>query len=469
MMVKYTLEQMKMPSATRTRWRIPLAGFLLALMGGFSYAWGVLVVPLMERFGWTKTETTLPFTAFMVVFALVMVPAGRLQDRLGPKIVSSVGAVLFLVAYGLAAMVGYFPHAWWLVVTYGLIGGTACGLTYACVAPPTRKWFPDKPGLAVSTAVMGFGLAALAVAPIKSEYLLHVHGIEGTFLIIGGLTLVVSLWASRMMENPPEGWTPPNWIPARMPTSTTLAELDLTPREVVGTRLFWMIWVTLGSVTSGGFVAIGLIPAYGLTIGLTSTDAALAISIFAAFNGFGRPVAGFLADHYGTFRVMLATYVIQAVTLLAFPVFAVTLPGLYLASALLGWGFAVTLGLFPVITSNCYGVKHLGANYGLVFTAFGVGALTQALGSWIFDVTGSYTPAFIAAGILAGLGLTFCALMNARHTGRNGQAKLAATVRSCQQSQVQDTVDNDDGYQHAPQNHADNTIRRASSAGRHPR
>lgn len=404
------LEPLKMPAPT-ARWRIVLAGFLLALMGGFSYAWGVLVLPLMERFEWSKAEATLPFTAFMVVFALVMVPAGRLQDQWGPRIVSAAGAVLFLVAYGLAAMVGYFPYAWWLIVTYGLLGGAACGLTYACVAPPARKWFPDQPGLAVSVAVMGFGLAALVVAPVKSEYLLYVHGIEGTFLLIGGLTLVVSLWAAWMMENPPEGWTPTGWQPARTATEIRQAKPDLTPREVIRTSLFWMIWLTLGSVISGGLMAIGLIPAYGSSIGLASAEAALALSVFAGFNGFGRPVAGFLADRYGVLRVMIATYVIQAAILLVFPVFAVTLPALYLASALLGWGFAVTLGLFPVLTSACFGVKHLGVNYGLVFTAFGLGALAPVLGSWIFGVTGSYAPAFAGAGVLAGVGLVFCVLI----------------------------------------------------------
>lgn len=436
MTIRYFLEQLRMP-ATRARWRIPLAGFLLALMGGFSYAWGVLVLPMMERFGWTKAEATLPFTAFLIVFALVMVPAGRMQDRWGPRRVSVVGAVLFFVAYGLAALVGYFPHAWWLVITYGLIGGTACGLTYACIAPPARKWFPDKPGLAVATAVMGFGLAALAVAPIKSEYLLPVHGIETTFLLIGGLTLVVSLWAARMLENPPEGWTPPGWAPTR-PTKTTLAEQDLTPREMMRTSLFWMIWLTLGMVISGGLIAIGLIPAYGRSIGLASTEAALAVSIFAAFNGFGRPVAGFLADRYGVMRVMMATYLIQTATLLVFPVFAVTLPTLYLASALLGWGFAVTLGLFPVLTSTCFGVKHLGVNYGLVFTSFGLGALAPVLGSWIFGISGSYAPAFITAGVQAGLGLGLCVIMNTQHTDRNDQAKLATALHSRRESHSRD-------------------------------
>ncbi len=186
-------------------------------------------------------------------------------------------------------------------------------------------------------------------------------------------------------------------------------------REMLGAPLFWMIWLTLGLVVSGGLMAIGLIPAYGLSVGRTSWEAALAISIFAAFNGFGRPAAGFLADRLGIMRVMIATYCLQAAVLLVFPVFAVTLPALYLASALLGWGFAVTLGLFPVLTAACFGVKHLGVNYGLVFTAFGLGAFAPFLGSWMFGLTGSYAPAFIAAGVLAAVGVILCVVMKRQY------------------------------------------------------
>jgi OFA family oxalate/formate antiporter-like MFS transporter len=395
------------------RQRIVLAGFLLSLMGGFSYAWGVLVLPMMDRFGWSKWEATLPFSVFMVVFALAMLPAGRLQDRWGPRAASAAGAALFLAAYALAALVGFVPHPWWLMVSYGLVGGTACALTYASVAPPARKWFPDKPALAVSTAVMGFGLAALIVSPIKSEYLLVIHGIEGTFLIVGGLTFVVSMLASRMTGNPPAGWSPPGWTPP--PGAGRAADgPDLAPGEVWRTRRFWMIWLAFGALSSGGLMAIALLPAYGRSIGLTTAEAALAISVFAAFNGFGRPLGGALADRFGVLPVMAATYAVQTLVLLTFPVTAVSLTALFASAAVLGWGFAVTLGLFPVLTSDSFGVTHLGATYGLVFTAFGAGAIAPILGAWVFDVTGSHAPAFVVAGIQAGLGLALCLLMLAQ-------------------------------------------------------
>lgn len=385
-----------------TRWSIPFAGFLLALMGGISYAWGVFVVPMKEQFGWTTTEATLPLSAFMVTFALMMVPAGMIQDKIGPRKVSLLGAALFLIAYTLASLVGFFPYAWWLVLSYGVLGGIACGLTYSCVAPPARKWFPDKPGLAIAYAVMGFGLAAVIFAPLKANYLIPEYGIGGTFLIIGILIATVSSFASWLMVNPPKDWLP---VGANKKTKTLLAAKNATPGEVIRSSKFIILWLIFMCVSAGGLMVIGLIPTYGVEIlGLTKIEAAFAISIFAAINGFGRPLAGYLSDKFGVLWVLIVTYTMQAATYLLFPLLVTTLPMLYLGSALLGWGYAVTLALFPTLTSAYFGTKNMGVNYGLVFTAFGVGALSPVVSSLIYDSTKSYTFIFILVGLLAVIG-----------------------------------------------------------------
>jgi len=397
------------------RWSIPGAGFLLALMGGVSYAWGAFVVPLGHLYGWSTAEATLPFTVFMVVFALGMVPAGRFQDRHGPRPVAAAGAGVFLVAYALAALVGRIAHPLWLVATYGVLGGFGCALTYACLAPPARKWFPDRPGLAISTAVAGFGLAAVVFAPLKADRLIPMWGVEGTLLFLGIMVSAVSLGAAWFIRNPPPGWKPPPGKPSARGSSRP-ASADQTPEDLLRSRLFYLIWGTFALVIFGGLLAIGLITPYGkLTLGLSPGRAAWAMSLFALVNGLGRPLAGYLGDKFGSVRVMIATYILQAVVFLVFPVFAVTMPNLYMSSALLGWGFAVTLALFPAVTALCFGVKHLGVNYGFVFTAFGVGALGPVMGSWLYDVTGSYTPAFLLAGGLTGLGLALAVALKVKY------------------------------------------------------
>ena len=400
-----------------TRWKIPFAGFLLALMGGFSYAWGVFIVPMEERFGWTKVEANLPFTFFVLIFAFSMIPAGRLQDKIGPRRVSTFGAILFFIAYGLAALVDRFPYPWWLVVTYSFIGGIACALTYSCVAPTARKWFPDKPGLAISFGVSGFGLAALVLAPFKAEYLIPTHGIEGTFFIIAIITSLVSLFAAWLIKNPPAGWTPPDWKSDNKTEKTIMIMQESTPKEMLMNPIFIIMWLAMALVCAGGLICIGLIPSYGKSIvNLTPVKAALAMSIFAGFNGLGRPVAGLFGDRFGVVQVMIVTYIIQTMTFLVFPIFAVTLPTFYIASALLGWGYAVTLALFPALTSICFGTKHLGVNYGIIITAFGIGGLAPAAGSWLFDITGSYASTFISAGIMAGISVFLCVVLKKKYS-----------------------------------------------------
>lgn len=389
-----------------TRWSVPFAGFLLALMGGISYAWGVFVVPMTNEFGWSSAEATLPFTVFMVVFSLTMVPAGSLQDRIGPSKVSAAGAVLLFVAYGLASLVESISSPWWLVLTYGLIGGVACGLVYACVAPSARKWFPDKPGLAISLAVMGFGLAAVFVAPLKANYLIPTFGISGTLFILAIVTSLVCLFAAWLIRDPAEGWLPEGWKPPKQKLNKIEKQRqELKPKELIRNPLFVMIWVMFALVSAGGLIAIGTLPSFGETvINLTPVKAAVALSFFAGFNGFGRPIAGALSDKFGVLRVMSVTYVVQSLAFLSIPYFVSSGTELYIIAALLGWGYAVTLALFPTLTSICFGVEHLGTNYGLVFTAFGVGALSPSIGSWVFDSIGSYTPVFVIAGVLTGVG-----------------------------------------------------------------
>jgi MFS family permease len=76
-----------------------MAGLGLNLALGVLYAWSVFSKQLTESianggFGWSRTTATLPYTIAIACFALVMIPAGRLQDRLGPRVVATAGAIL---------------------------------------------------------------------------------------------------------------------------------------------------------------------------------------------------------------------------------------------------------------------------------------------------------------------------------------------------------------------------------------
>ncbi|HAZ27725.1 TPA: hypothetical protein DCY67_03780 [Candidatus Acetothermia bacterium] len=398
-----------------TRWSVVFAGFTLAFMAGVAYAWGPMVVPLVERFGWSTAEAALPFTVFFLVFALSMVPAGRLQDSIGPQKTCLLGALLILLGVGLAALIGRFPYPWWLLATYGFTGGMGAGTIYACVAPPVRKWFPDRPAFAISCAVMGVGLAGTVVAPIKADYMIPVHGIEGTLATIAVAGFAMCLVAAWLLRNPADGWRPAGWVPKSARNQSGASE-QYTPSNLLRTPVFWIMWLAFGVVIAGGMLCAALIPPFGkLVLGLSAGEAAAAVAVFSGFNGFGRPVAGYLGDKFGVVRVMVVSFLIQAVTLLLFHYIAVDLVTLYVAAALVGWGLAVVLATFPALTAAVFGTKHLGVNYGLVFTGLALGAFMPAVGAATYDATGRFTPAFLGAGALAALGAVLCIVLKVKY------------------------------------------------------
>ncbi|HAS74188.1 MAG TPA: hypothetical protein DCS67_08610, partial [Clostridiales bacterium UBA8960] len=249
---------------TSRRWVLLFGGFLLSLMGGMSYAWGSFVVPLVRDWGWTATQATLPFTVMIIVFAITMIPAGWIQDRIGPQKVATWGAILFFIGYALSGLLRWIPYPGWLVFSYGFIVGTACGLTYACIAPTARKWYADRPGFAVSTAVMGFGLAAVVFSPLKRQ-MIRLWGVDGTFLVLSVFVALVALAGARIIKNPPDGYSCPNKKASVKggATDSNAVSIDVSPRQFVKTKVFYVLWLALAMVIGGGLTAIGLIPAYG--------------------------------------------------------------------------------------------------------------------------------------------------------------------------------------------------------------
>jgi len=408
------------------RWAVIAGGFTLNLMLGIAFSWSVFVRPLMDSFGWTKTAATLPFTIFIVALALTMVPAGRAQDRIGPRKVAIFGGMVLGSGFMLGWFIEGIRNPLWLYLTFGLVAGTGSGLAYACTIPAARKWFPDRPGLAVGFVTTGAGMSALLFAPLQ-RYLIDTQGLAMTFLIVGIVLLVVSVFSASLLSNPPEGWKPREWKPRQSATTpTAVATRDYGLAEVIKSGRFWMLWVMFVFMSAAGLMVIGHIAAYAEEIGLAAMYAAVAAGVLSVFNAFGRPGSGVLSDKIGVVKSMLILFTIQGIMMLIFPHFAVAMVTIYISVAIIGFNFGANFVLFPSVTADFFGIKHLGTNYGLVFTAYGAGAtLGPIMASYIYDTTQSYTMAFTIAAVLIFLAVVMALVLNYRypHT-RQGDKQL---------------------------------------------
>jgi len=397
------------------RWTVIGGGFGLNLMTGIALSWSVFVRPLMDSLGWTKTAVTLPFTIFIVVLALVMIPAGWAQDRIGPRKVAMLGGVLLGLGFILASFIEVIKNPLWLYLTFGLTTGMGAGIGYACTIPPARKWFPNRPALGVALVIMGTGMSAILFAPLQ-RYLIDTRGLGMAFLIVGIVLLVVSVFSASLLRNPPEGWRPKGWQPTRSASSTVVAR-DYRPTRIVKTGRFWMLWLMFALMSAAGLMVIGHIAAYAEEIGLTAMYAAITASVLSGFNALGRPGSAMLCDRIGVAGTMLILFTLQGAMMVIFPHFALTILTIYIAVAIIGFNFGANFALFPSATADSFGIKNLGGNYGLVFTAYGVGGtLGPVMGAYIYDATQSYTMAFTIAALFVFIAVALALVFKARYS-----------------------------------------------------
>jgi MFS transporter, OFA family, oxalate/formate antiporter len=385
-------------------WVVTLAGTGLNLTLGILYAWSMFSKQLTETienngFGWSKTHATLPYTIAIACFALVMVPAGRLQDRFGPRIVATTGAVLAgsgLIVAGFSTPKEIF----YAILGFGILGGTGIGLGYAAATPAAVKWFSaEKKGLIVGLVVGGFGLAPVYIAPL-SKYLLAAYGISSSFMILGVAFLVMATLLALLITNPPV--TPTAQPSAKTTLSAPPAQKDYTWREMLKTPRFYSLYLQFACAATAGLMIIGhLARIVSVQSGNKIKAGFVFVALLAIFNAAGRIIAGFVSDFIGRVVTIALVCTLQALMIFFFPYLS-SVNDFILGSIVVGFNYGACLSLFPATTADYWGTKNLGLNYGILFTSWGVGGiLGPLLAGKIADTTGSYSQAYtVAAGFL---------------------------------------------------------------------
>jgi nitrate/nitrite transporter NarK len=389
-------------------WRVALAGLGINLALGVLYTWSLFKGAIEKDFGWKGDQLNDPYALCCLVFAFAMIMAGRLQDKIGPRITATIGGIL--VAAGMLLISTTNNYTLW-VVGFGVLVGTGIGFGYACTTPAALKWFPKaKTGLIAGLVVAGFGLAPVYLAPL-SETLLKEFGLLKAMLILGVLFAVIVISLSQLLKNPPEGYL------AEAPTSGSImaaslpAAIDLTPAQILSKGSFWLLWLLYFIGAGAGLMVIGSISSMAKKS--MGSSAFIAVAVLAIGNALGRVVAGSLSDRIGRRMTLLIVFLVQAVLMfVAIPVTggATTPVVLVLVAALIGANYGANLSLFPSITKDLWGIKNFGVNYGILFTAWGVGGFVLSRVTQMLKASsGSYNSSFTVAGILLILGalLTF--------------------------------------------------------------
>lgn len=369
------------------RWVILSASILINMCIGSAYAWSVFQNPLISLFGWSTTQTSLAFTISLALVPISMIFAGRLQDLYGPKYVTLAGGCVFGLGIFLTSTITSLTG---LYLYYGLLGGLGIGMVYACMVGNTMKWFPDKRGLAGGLIAMGFGLGAVVFAPLGVT-LINSYGVLNTFAIFGIVFSSIIIVASLFLAAPAKVSTTQQTAAQTLDLKNTL-----NAQEMVKTPKFYTLWVLYAIGCIGGLMIIGhASPIVQQKVGLQPQEAALIVSFLGIANSLGRVFWGTMSDRFGRMPTLISTYIVSALCLMTLSWFStLTLTVIGLAGIALCFGGY--LGIMPSICADFFGSKHIGINYGILFTAYGVAAVVgPRLASWIKDMNaGSYDVAF---------------------------------------------------------------------------
>lgn len=378
----------------KNRWLILIAAVVTNIALGAGYAWSVFQAALLEvNPDWSLSETSLAFSISFAMVPLAMIICGPIVDKYGGKQVVMVSGLLFGLGMFATGFVRSIPM---LYLTYGLILGLGIGAGYGTATALTVKWFPDKKGLAGGLTAAGFGAGSIILSPIATSMIGSV-GISSTFRILGIVLLVVICSASFLMENPP--------AKSIKEDTNTVTETDKSYKEMLKESNFWILWAVYTFAATSGMMIIGhganLADYYNLGSGT------VIVMIVGLANTLGRIFWGSVSDRIGRYKTVVAMFIGSGIGLLLlnFSESFGTFAGI-LGLVLIALSFGGFLGAFPGITAENWGSSQSAANYGWMFTAYGIAAvLGPSIASWIREATGSYSTALIIATAMAVLGL----------------------------------------------------------------
>lgn len=382
------------------RWLVVFGAVLIQVCLGAIYSWSLFNQPLMDKYGWTKHEVVLTYSLAIFIFAASTIISGRLVDKHGPRKIATFGGVLYGVGMMLASVASTLPM---LYLAYGVLAGAGVGFAYVCPLSTCVKWFPDKKGFITGIAVGAFGAGSMVFKSVIG-FFLETAGVSQTFFYLGIIYMVLVVLGAQLLKIPQAGD-----VKVSTKKKFMVSEVNMTVKEMFKTKSFYLLWLMFLVGCMPGLLVIGLAKDIGVEMAkLEPAVAASAVGLIALFNAGGRLAWGMISDKIGGIQVILIMFAITITCLLYMSIVPLGFVTFFVCLSGIACSFGGFLSVFPTLTSEFYGVKNLGANYGIIFQAYGIAAL---VGPVIKAHAGGFNQTFLIAAGFAVIGGVFTILV----------------------------------------------------------
>jgi oxalate/formate antiporter len=395
-------------TAAATRWIQLLMGFIVMMViSSPQYVWTLFVPSFQKTTGAALSEVQWTITILIVLQTWLSPAQGFLVEKLGPRLLIGVGALLSGTGWIASSSI---ESLWGLYASYGLLCGIGTGIVYIGIIGLMVKWFPERRGLATGVVAAGYGFGAiLTTFPIDG--MMKASGYQHTLFIFGSIFAAVGVVGALALRAPRDAE-----VAARPALASTAR--SATPREMLKSPVFWLMFVMMSMMSTGGLMVITQFTSFAKAFGidantsvtiLGATMAAIpaALTFDRITNGLTRPFFGFVSDHIGRENTMAIAFILEGVAIYLMLQYRTDPFLLIVLSGLVFFGWGEIFSLFPSTLTDTFGTRYATTNYGFLYMAQGVGSILGApVAAMIFEKTASWIPVFalvIGMDILTGL------------------------------------------------------------------
>ena len=400
---------MKQQFAAKHPWTILAAGAAIQVLTGIPAAWGVFQQPVMDEYGLSEQGAGYAFGILIAAFGVGCVLGGFLQDSRGPRCAALWGTSLLCGGFFAAAMLpGGSAGSFFLA--FSIPAGLGTAFLYPSIQSCAQKWYAGRKGLAtgviggavglsgafltvfVRTAVSGFGI---------------VQGIRGAFWALGALTLPVCLAGSALLTDPP----PEKPQPSRQGKAKAAPPLDLSPRQMLGTRQYWLCAGAVCCSTPAVLLFSPIILKLGMERGLDEGAALWSVVLGSVGSAAGRLLMPLLSDRIGRRPTDLILFGVSLGLSAAF-LFA---QGWLVVAVYAGLTFCYSAlaAVLPSLSTDLFGLPHAGVNYGFIALGMSGGSILSYIGAQALPLAARHW----LAGICAAAGLICVSLVKPVENG----------------------------------------------------
>jgi len=377
--------------------KVLVAGVILQLFLGIIYVWSVFKAPVSAFYGWDPSDVGLTASFMLCFFAVGIIVGGKMQAVIGVKFTTLIGGLMVSAGMLATALLpaGGESHFFLIYLFYGIIGGTGVGAAYNAIISNAQKWFPENRGFATGVSVCAFGFSAVVFAPLIGKLNNNID-VNITLMILSGIFAIATLSTFSFIKSPEQF--------SNVSTPTYKGK-QYTTIEMIKTIRFYLILMSMMFGMSVFFVINPDLKDLAINRNAASFATGL-VMVMGIANALGRLGIPLLSDKIG--RENADIIALSATALGAFCLCFVSGVWLIVTISVVAFCFGGIAGLYPVLTSENFGIKNVGANYGAVMIGFMISAL---LFPFLTSKIEAQTLKFVILGIFAAIGAILVLLL----------------------------------------------------------